>query len=71
MAAKDNLTKKGITMNLSLTYKKVFGNDLYYPADETGATLCLLIGSKSFAPWQVEAMRKAGWVLDVKGAMPG
>lgn len=57
-------------MELSLTYKKVFGNNLYYPADSNGAVICQLIGSKSFAAWQVEVMKKSGWQLDIKAEIP-
>ena len=57
-------------MQLTLTYKKVFGNDLYYPGDCESAVICELIGSKSFASWQVEKMKKAGWTLDIKAEIP-
>ena len=53
-------------MKLTLTYKSVFGRDSYYPADEISRVIAKVGDFKSFAPWQVEAMKKEGWELDIK-----
>lgn len=58
-------------MQIKLLYKTVFGRDSYYPDDDTSRIICRLIGCKCFAPWQVDIMRKEGWELDIKGAIPG
>jgi hypothetical protein len=57
-------------MQITLTYKKVFGNDLYYPADDTAKVICNLGGFKSFTANQVDVMKKAQWELDIKADIP-
>lgn len=57
-------------MQITLTYKKVFGNDLYYPADDASKTICKLGGFKSFTAHQLQVMKEAAWQLDIKADIP-
>lgn len=57
-------------MKLTLIYKSVFGRDSYYPGDEIGSAIAKIGNFKSFAPWQIEIMKKEGWELDIKGHVP-
>lgn len=57
-------------MKLSLTYKTVFGRDSYYPADDISRVIARLGGFKSFTQEQVALMKKEGWELDIKAAIP-
>lgn len=58
-------------MKLTLTYKSVFGRDSYYPADDIGRVIAKLGGFKSFTDHQIALMKKEGWELDIKAAIPG
>lgn len=53
-------------MKLTVLHKNVFGNDLFYPQDKTGLLICELLEAKSFAEWQVKAMKEAGWKITIK-----
>lgn len=57
-------------MKLTLTYKKVFGNDLYYPSDDISKVICRIGGFKSFTSQQVQVMKDAAWQLDIGADIP-
>lgn len=57
-------------MNITLTYKSVFGRDHYYPDDAISTTIAILGGFKSFTEHQINVMQKAGWNVEIKAALP-
>lgn len=57
-------------MKLKLIYKSVFGRDSYYPDDDISRVICKLGNFKTFAPWQIEVMKKEAWQLDIKADIP-
>ncbi len=57
-------------MQLTLTYKKDFGQHRYYPACNESKIITTLAGFKSFTQQQVDYMKKEGWQLDIKADIP-
>ena len=57
-------------MQLTLTYKFVYGNARYYPADDASRVICRLGGFKSFTHEQVNMMKNEGWELKMLADIP-
>lgn len=53
-------------ISLLVEHKTVFGNELWYPADDDGEVIVRLMGRKAFTPEHVEQMKKAGWDIKAK-----
>lgn len=62
--------ERELIMKLTLTYKPSFGNDRYYPACKDSEIICKLAVIKSFTQNQVHMMRREGWEIDIKAAIP-
>lgn len=57
-------------MKLTLTYKRDFGNDRYYPSCKDSTIICKLGAFKSFTQLQVDMMKREGWELDINAEIP-
>lgn len=51
---------------IQVTIKNVYGNELVYPACETGHALTDLLGTKTFTDWQIKKLRALGYVFEEK-----
>lgn len=52
-------------MNIKVTIKNVYGNELVYPACETSSLLAKLLHTKTFTPQAIEIIKKLGYTLEV------
>lgn len=48
-------------MRIEVTHRVVFGQNRFYPANETAISLCDLMEMKSFTEKHLKKCKKAGW----------
>lgn len=50
-------------MNMIITTKSVYGNELMYPADETAYKFCKLLSVKTLSPTHIRLIGDLGYVI--------
>ena len=48
---------------IDITTKEVYGNTLYYPANENGNLFCNLTGTKTITVDMIQTIKKLGYVF--------
>lgn len=54
-------------MTAYVTIKNVYGCDVVYPADDTTRTFATIAGTKTLTQSTINAMKKLGYSLEIKG----
>ena len=57
-----------LSANLVLVkIRKNYGKQVWYPANNTATTFCLLINKKTFSPMDIAAIKHLGFVVKTTG----
>lgn len=57
-------------MQITITTKNVYGNELLYPADETAYKFAKLLSVKTLTQWHINAIKALGYEIVTDNNLP-